>query len=318
MAVFTPVKESDLRAFLKSYELGELQSFEGIEQGVENTNFHVFTDMGRYVLTIFEKRVNPVDLPFFFGLTEHLSQHGIPCPAPIHRHDGGFIGTLCGKPAALVSYMKGKTLSENTLTISECEQIGRALANMHRTVQSFTMHRKNAASISSLIPLFERAKPRTDEIETGLASYIEEELGFLLDHWPRYLPKGVVHTDLFPDNAMAEDGILTGIIDFYFSCDDYLAYDLAIVINAWCFNEKQELQEDRLHALLSGYESIRPLDKAEKAKFPILCRAAAMRFLLTRLHDWLFHDPAHFVQPKDPKEYLKILRFHQNENILDR
>lgn len=318
MAVFTTIEKSDLDAFLQNYDLDALDSYKGIKQGVENTNYHVYTKCGHYILTIFEKRVDPVDLPFFFGLTEHLSRHGIPCPAPIHMHDGGTIGMLCGKPAALVTYMKGETLSESTLTVRECGQIGSILARMHNAVQSFDMRRKNMESLPSLLPLFERARPRAHEIEEHLAGTIDEELSFLMDHWPKYLPAGVVHTDLFPDNALAEDGELTGIIDFYFSCNDYLAYDLAIVINAWCFNGAQELQENRLRALLQGYESVRKLEKAEKEKFRILSRAAAMRFLLTRLHDWLFHEPAHFVTPKDPREYLKILRFHQNENILDR
>lgn len=314
MAVFTSVNENELRAFLKNYDLGELQSYEGIEQGVSNTNYHVFTDKGRYILTLFEERTSADDLPFFFAFKEHLAKYDIACPLPvgIKNKDGKIVGTLCSRPAAFNSFLEGTSVEEDDIAERHCKELGQVIARMHLAAQSFSFTRENDLDIKGWKDLLAKTMHQANLVEKGLSWFIAEELDFLEKNWPEALPRAVVHTDLFPDNVFFKEEKVSGIIDFYFSCNELLAYDLALVVNAWCFDTGWDFQPERFDALLEGYQKERPLEQAEKDALSVLCRGAAVRILMTRLHDWLFHNPEDFVKPKDPQEYIVKLRFHQN------
>lgn len=311
MAVYTKVSREELENFLGGYDVGKLLSFEGIEQGVENTNYHVFTEKDRYILTLFEKRVDPADIPFFFDFTSHLSKSGIACPWTVSDKEGKFVGSLCGKPAALISFLAGKGLETSGISVSHCSQLGLALARMHCAAETFPLKRKNSVTLKEWKELAAKTRDRADEVEKGLASFVEEELLWLERNWPSGLPQAVVHADVFPDNVFFDNGNFAGVIDFYFSCTDFLAYDLALVINAWCFDMEWCFVPERLDALLSSYESVRPLTEDESKVLETLCRGAAMRILMTRLHDWVFHPSGAIVTPKNPAEYISKLRFHQ-------
>ncbi|MGD9507169.1 MAG: homoserine kinase [Geminicoccaceae bacterium] len=309
MAVYTHVGADELRAFLSDYELGALVACEGISEGVENSNFRLDTERGRFILTIYEKRVDPGDLPFFLGLMEHLASRGLPCPLPVHARDGRALRRLAGKPAAIVSRLEGKW--PRRLVVAHCAELGEALAAMHLAATDFTLTRANALSFAGWRTLFEGSRARADEVEAGLAQEIAAELGDLAACWPRELPAGVIHADLFPDNAFFAGDRLTGIIDFYFACNDLLAYDVAICLNAWCFEPDHSFNITKARALLQGYRRRRAMSEAEIAALPVLARGSALRFLMTRLYDWLHRVEGAKVVPKDPREYLRKLRFHR-------
>ncbi len=309
MAVYTRVDREQARAFLESYDLGELLVLEGICQGVENSNYLVVTARGRFILTIYEKRVAREDLPFFLGLMDHLAARGVPCPVPIHGRDGRALRELAGKPAALVSFLEGR--SPARIHPEHCRALGAALARLHLAGRDFPMHRDNALGRASWRPLFESCRARADEVERGLEGELDRELRDLARCWPQGLPEGIIHADLFPDNVFFDDYRVSGLIDFYFACNDLLAYDLAICMNAWCFERSSEFNITKARALLRGYRSERPLTPAEIEALPVLARGAAVRFLLTRLYDWLNPAPGALVRPKDPMEYVKKLRFHR-------
>lgn len=309
MAVYTPVEQEDLLSFLEAYDLGEVTAFKGIAEGVENSNFFLETEKGRYILTLYEKRVDAGDLPFFIGLMEHLAAAGIPCPTPIHARDGASLRELNGRPAAIISFLKG--LSPQRPKVFHCAELGRALAQFHLASSTFELKRPNALSIDGWGALLEATVDRADEVRPGLAADISEEFGHLMDAWPTNLPWGVIHADLFPDNVFFVGEQLSGVIDFYFACNDALAYDLAICMNAWCFERDNSLNITKARALLASYESVRPLTAEEREALPILARGCCLRFLLTRLFDWLNHPPGAMVTPKDPLEYWQRLRFHQ-------
>ncbi|MCW2286110.1 homoserine kinase type II [Rhodoblastus acidophilus] len=309
MAVYTDVTDEALYAFLSDYTLGPALSFKGIAEGVENSNYLLHCQAGYFILTLYEKRVNPADLPFFLGLMEHLSARGLTCPVPVKRRDGGALGELAGRPAALVTFLDG--VSTRKPDANHCLETGRALAQLHLDGEGFELHRDNALSLPHWRPLFETSREQADSVAPGLASEIARELDALEADWPRDLPKGVIHADLFPDNVFFIGKKLSGLIDFYFACDDSFAYDLAICLNAWCFEPGGAFNATKGRALLQGYESVRRLDAAERAALPILSRGAAMRFLLTRLYDWLNVPPGALVKPKNPLDYLTRLRFHQ-------
>ncbi len=316
MAVFTKINDAQLSEFLARYDLGVLQSFEGIRQGVENSNYHVFTDKGHYILTLFEGRVNPDDLPFFFAFTEHLNDHGIACPRAYPGRDGQIIGTLAAHPAAIVSFLSGRDVKAQQITPDHCRQVGATLAKMHLAGRNFPLQRTNAMGLPAWERLAGKTRARANEVESGLQELVETEISYLRQHWPREgLPRAAAHLDLFPDNVLFNESQLTGVLDFYFSGTDYMAYDLALVINAWCFDENNELDTERLGALIKAYEAVRPLEPAERENLPLLGRGAAMRILMTRLHDWLYRNPESFVEPKDPREYSAKLRFHRDETI---
>ncbi len=309
MAVYTEVADSDLEEFLKSYDLGAVLSFKGIAEGVENSNFLLRTEAGAFILTLYEKRVAMADLPFFLGLMEHLSGRGISCPLPDRGRDGEALRRLAGRPAAIISFLDG--ISVRRPQVSHCAALGPALANMHAAGRGFPLRRANALSLDGWPGLVEMSAARADSVEPGLAALISAELTFLESNWPRGLPEGVIHADLFPDNVFFLKERLSGIIDFYFACNDLLAYDLAVCLNAWCFEPDRSFNVTKGRTLIQAYEGVRRLEPAEREALPVLARGAALRFLLTRLYDWLSVPAGALVTPKDPLEYARKLRFHQ-------
>jgi len=309
MAVYTDIRDDELRAFLEGYDIGSLHALKGIAEGVENSNWLLMTDAGSFIMTLYEKRVDPADLPFFLGLMQHLSARGINCPNPVPLRSGQLLGRLAGRPAAIVTFLDG--FSVRRPTPAHCRQVGDVLAAMHLAGADFGIRRVNALSLPGWRPLFARCGARAEEVEPGLGALIEAELGFLEANWPSGLPSGVIHADLFRDNVFFLNDQLSGVFDFYFACDDLYAYDVAICMNAWCFEPDWSFNVTKARALLEGYCARRPLSAAEFEALPVLSRGSAMRFLLTRLYDWLNVPPGALVTPHDPREYLAKLRFHQ-------
>ena len=309
MAVYTDVTDEALFAFLAAYDLGAVLSFKGIAEGVENSNFLLNCEGGHLILTLYEKRVNAADLPFFIGLMEHLAAKGLSCPLPVKKRDGKALGELAGRPAAIVTFLDG--VSTRKPQAQHCFETGRALAELHLDAEGFALSRPNALSLDHWPALFQSCGDGADKVAPGLAREIASELDALQRQWPCDLPQGVIHADLFPDNVFFIGEKLSGLIDFYFACNDALAYDLAICLNAWCFEADASFNATKGRALLQGYESRRKLNKEERLALPILARGAALRFLLTRLYDWLNVPPGALVRPKNPLEYLDRLRFHQ-------
>ena len=314
MAVYTDVSADDLGQFLAGYELGELLSYKGIAEGVENSNFLVHAGRGHYILTLYEKRVAVGDVPFFLALMEHLHARGITCPQPVKNRQGETLGKLCGRPAAIVTFLDGMWMRRPDA--KHCAAVGEALARMHLAGADFTRKRRNALSVAGWRPLYEHAAARADEVQHGMSATIEKELSLLEESWPRDLPQGVIHADLFPDNVFFLGEKLSGLIDFYFACSDTLAYDVAICLNAWCFEPDHSYNITKGRNLLTCYTATRPLSDAELDALPLLARGAAMRFLLTRLVDWLNVPQGALVRPKNPLEYFRKLRFHQKATSL--
>lgn len=315
MAVYTEVTDEELGAFIDRYSIGQLLSYKGIAEGVENSNYLVHTESGFYILTLYEKRVDPADLPFFLDLKKHLASKGFSCPSPVATRDGAVLGTLAGRPAAIVTFLDGMWVKRPQ--VHHCNMLGAAMAQMHLAAADFDMTRKNALDVTGWRPLFDMSAERADTVCDGLAKLIADDLDFLEANWPQDLPRGVIHADLFPDNVFFLQDELSGLIDFYFACTDTLAYDLAICLNAWCFEHDGSFNVTKAQAMLKGYTSVRPLSDEEFNALPILARGAALRFLLTRLYDWLNVPEGALVTPKDPMEYVKKLRFHQDATTPD-
>ncbi len=309
MAVYTDVSFEELETLLADYDLGSPLSFKGIAEGVENSNFALSTDRGAYILTLYEKRVREADLPFFLGLMEHLSTKGISCPLPVRSKSGALWATLNRRPAALLTYLNG--LSLRRPDAAHCDAVGRALAELHAAGADFSLRRPNALSIGAWRELALSVLDGADGVQQGLRTLIEEALKRLEGAWPSGLPSGVIHADLFPDNVLFMNGQVSGLIDFYFACDDAYAYDLAVMLNAWCFENDGAYNITKGRALLASYRRQRELTQAERDAFPILARGSALRFLLTRLYDLINHDPMALVRPKDPRDFAKRLRFHE-------
>ena len=310
MAVYTDVAADELAEFLGRYDIGELLSYKGIAEGVENSNFLLHARGGYFILTLYEKRVARDDLPFFLGLMTHLARHGISCPQPLKNRSGEALGTLAGRPAAIINFLEG--VWPRKPNASHCAGVGEALARMHLAGGDFAMSRANALSVSGWRPLFDQAQSRADEVQPGLRDFIAAELDHLESGiWPKNLPQGVIHADLFPDNVFFLGEELSGIIDFTFACNDCLAYDVAICLNAWCFESDYSFNVTKARAFLNGYSRERELSDAEQHALPLLARGAALRFLLTRLVDCLNVPPGALVRPKDPLEYVRKLRFQQ-------
>lgn len=309
MAVYTEVSDGELAAFLEAYDIGRATSFKGIAEGVENSNYLLLTDRGPYILTLYEKRVAPADLPFFLGLIEHLAARGVPCPTPIHGRDGTVLRELCGRPAAITSFLTG--VWPQRPAPYHCSALGGALAQMHLAGQSYDKTRVNALSVAGWRTIYERCADRADEVAPGLAAELGEELADLERRWPSDLPAGVIHADLFPDNVFFQDRTLSGLIDFYFACSDFFAYDLAVCLNAWCFEADVSFNVTKARVMIAAYRKVRACSTAEIEALPLLARGVAIRFLLTRLYDWLHRVDGALVKPKDPLEYLKKLRFHR-------
>ncbi len=309
MAVYTEVSDEELVAFVGQYDIGEVVACKGIAEGVENSNFLLQTDRDLHILTIYEKRVLAADLPFFLGLLDHLASRAIPCPTPLAGRDGAVLRSLADKPAAIVTFLKG--VWPKRPAPGHCSEVGAALARMHLAGRDFELARANSLSLAGWQPLVEATAPHADEVMAGLAAEIEREYEELREHWPEDLPSGVIHADLFPDNVFFLSEELSGLIDFYFACNDAFAYDLAICLNAWCFEHETEFNITKARRLLSGYRDVRAIEPAELEALPWLARGAALRFFLTRLYDWLNQVDGAMVKPKDPLEYLAKLRFHR-------
>ncbi|BCP52582.1 homoserine kinase [Kaistia sp. 32K] len=309
MAVYTEIADDELACFIEGYDIGSVLSLKGIAEGVENSNYLLVTDAGPHILTLYEKRVDPNDLPFFVGLMEHLAARGIICPQPVRNREGHALGTLAGRPAAIVTFLQGMWVRRPRA--DHCLAVGGALAKLHIAGEGFELTRHNALTVDGWRPLFDRASARADEVLPGLAADIAAELDILEAAWPTDLPRGVIHADLFPDNVFFLHDALSGLIDFYFACNDFLAYDAAVCLNAWCFEPDGSLNVTKARALLNGYQKVRPFTPEELQALPLLARGSALRFLLTRLYDWLNVPPGALVAPKDPLEYWKKLRFHR-------
>ncbi len=309
MAVYTEVTDEELQDFIGTYDVGRLLSFKGIAEGVENSNFLVHTDKASYILTLYEKRVDPDVLPYFLNLLQHLAGKGLSCPTPVPSRDGKLLGTLAGRPAALVTFLEGMWVKRPR--VEHCAGLGKAMAELHIDGQDYDGFRTNALNVAGWRPLFEQCGDRSDTVHPGLGDEITRELAHLEATWPSDLPHGVIHADLFPDNVFFLGNELSGLIDFYFACNDAFAYDIAICLNAWCFEIDLSFNVTKARALLKGYTSVRQLDSNEYDALPTLCRGAALRFLLTRLYDWLSVPEGALVTPKNPLEYLKKLKFHQ-------
>jgi homoserine kinase type II len=309
VAVYTDFSDEEFAAFMEGYDLGAVLSLKGIAEGVENSNYLLVTETGQFILTLYEKRVDPADLPFFLGLMEHLSARGITCPLPVHDRNGEALGRLANRPAAIVTFLQGMWVRRPHAR--HCAAVGAAQARLHLAGEGFALKRPNALSVAGWRPLFEMCDGRADEVLNGLGGEIARDLDFLEANWPRDLPEGVIHADLFPDNVFFLRDELSGIIDFYFACNDMLVYDLAITLNACCFEIDMSLNVTNARALLAAYSAVRPLSAAEINALPILAHGAALRFLLTRLYDWLTVPEGALVNPKNPIEYYKKVRFHR-------
>lgn len=310
MAVYTEIEDDALINFITDYDIGEVLSCKGIAEGIENSNFIVTTTSGPYILTLYEKRVKIEDLPFFLGLMDHAAAHGIPCPVPLRTKTGETLRELAERPAALVSFLAG--MWPRRPAADHCRQVGEALAQFHLATTGFHLKRPNALGSDAWRPLLAASGDDADTVKPGLSKTLTTALDGLLDDWPQDLPRGVIHADLFPDNVFFRSDYLSGMIDFYFACNDQWAYDIAVCLNAWCFEPDLSFNVTKARRLLRGYQGVRALDPAEIAALPKLAEGASMRFLLTRLYDWLNTPEDAFVTPKDPIEYLKKLEFHQS------
>ncbi|MXV44712.1 homoserine kinase [Saccharibacter sp. 17.LH.SD] len=314
MAVYTDVGEEMLRHFLQSYELGELQSFHGIAEGIENSNFRLVTDKGTFILTLFERRMDPQELPWFLGFMGHLAREGISCPLPIAGRDGNALRSLAGRPAVIVTFLPGTSLDQPDQ--HACEELGRMMARLHVSGKGYVPVRRNALDPQGWKALLARCSSGGEPRVEVLISEAHQALQRLMAQWPEsdMLPRGQIHADLFPDNVFFQDGRLSGVIDFYFACTDFLAYDIAICLNAWCFENEEQYRPEWAQALLSGYESVRQLTVQEREALPLLCQGAALRFLLTRLYDWVHTPEDALVTRKDPWAYQRRLAFFMGRN----
>jgi len=315
MAVYTPITKEKLSSFLKNYNIGSLENFKGVLEGVENTNFKITTSQNTFILTIFEKRVKEQELPFFIELQNHLSHKNIKCPSPIPNRDGQYINTIEDKPCVLMSFLDGKNI--NNITSYHCHQIGELTAKIHIHTKDFTATRKNGLHQKDWRNIFSKCQNSKDGRYGELYQIIEQELQYLDKNWPSNLSTGIIHGDLFPDNVFFIDSNVSGLIDFYFSCNDFYAYELAITTNAWCFHKKESFNKENFDSLIKGYQQHVNISNDEKNHFNILLRGAAMRILVTRLYDQLYHTDGAMVVPKDPFEFFNILKWHQNNSIFD-
>ena len=311
MAVYTNLNNEQISDFLKIYKIGKLISFTGITEGIENSNFHLKTSCGEFILTIFEKRVNKKDLPFFINVMIHLSDKEFFCPRPISDANDNYLQELLGKPAIIVQFLQGK--SKTKITLEDCFKVGSKIASMHIKTDDFSLERKNSLSIDGWKKLLKECHetiPDTilNKIDPNILDEIQNAFNYCEKHWPFNLPKGFIHADMFPDNVFFQENEVSGLIDFYFSCTDILAYDLAIAINAWCFDNELFFNKDKYQYLLDGYNTQRKLSTDEIFYLPLLSKAASIRFLLTRLYDWVHTPKDADVLPKNPSEYINKLK----------
>ena len=313
MAVYTKLSENNLKDFFSKYNLGKLLKFQGIQEGIENSNYFVKTDSGKFILTVYEKRVEEKDLPFFMGLMKNIFNENFPSPEPIINKNGNYITEIFGKKAAVVSFLEGA--SKKNLTPDNCHEVGIYTAKLHTITKNLNIKRTNRLSVNSWRLIYRKIQRDCSKIYPDLTKIIERNLEVIEDQWPKNIPRGIIHADLFPDNIFFKGSKLTGIIDFYFSCYDFYALEIAICLNALCFegkNENLSFNVTKAKKFIDGYSSIRKLTEEEKESLKILCHGAAMRFLLTRVFDYLNLTEDALVKIKDPVEYLKRLEFHNS------
>jgi len=309
MAVYTDITDLELDAFLADYALGRPLSFKGIAEGVENSNFLLETETGRYLLTVFERRVSAGDLPFFLGLMQWLASRGYPSAPPIADRAGETLKTLRGKPAAVVAFLPG--LSVRRPTVEACREAGEGLGWLHIAADGFGGRRANDLGQGAWGPLAARLAGAAEALKPGLAAVIAADVDAIADAWPAGLAEGIVHADYFPDNVFFQRGRFAGAIDFYFAAWDAQAYDIGVALNAWCFEADGSFNVTAARAFIEGYQRRRTLSPAERAALPVLARGAAMRFFLTRLNDWGATPAGALVRPKDPLEYERKLAVHR-------
>ena len=309
MAVFTKLEKQEIEDFLKNFSIGDLISFEGIVKGTENSNFKIITSKNKYILTILEKRVEEEDLPFFMSLQNELVEHGFNCPKPIKNNKNLVINKLKNKNAVIISFLDGENLSK--IMPENCYELGSKIAEFTNITKNLKLSRANSLNYDSWLKIFESFKNINDNSYEEYFAILNEELIFLKNNWPNNLPKAIIHADLFVDNVLFKNNKISGIIDFYFSCNDFIAYELALTANDWCFNTDGTFNLDNFNSLIMGYNNISSLNSEEKASMNVLFRGAAVRILVTRLYDKIFHPNEGLNELKDPEEYLKILKWHQ-------
>ena len=309
MAVYTDITDDELSALLAGFDLGRPLAFKGIAEGVENSNFLLETERGRFILTVYERRVRAEDLPYFLGVMGHLADHGYPSARPMADRQGRVLQRLRGKPAAIVEFLTG--LSVRRPTAAHCKEAGRGLAQLHLAGADFGQVRENDLGQAGWGPLFARLHADAEGLKPGLAAVIQGDLDRLASAWPTSLPGGLIHADYFPDNVFFRDGAFAAAIDYYFACTDAYAYDVAVALNAWCFEPDGSFNVTSAHAFVAGYEQARRLSAQERAALPVLAHGAAMRFFLTRLADWGATPAGALVRPKDPMEYERKLAVHR-------
>ena len=313
MAVYTKLSENNLKDFFSKYNLGKLLNYKGIQEGIENSNYFIKTDTGKFILTIYEKRVEAKDLPFFMGLMKNIFNENFPSPEPIINKNGNYITEIFGKKAAVVSFLEG--FSKKNLTPDNCHEVGIYTAKLHMITKNLNIKRTNRLSVNSWRLIYGKIQKDCSKIYPDLTKIIETNLEIIENNWPKNIPCGIIHADLFPDNIFFKGNKLTGIIDFYFSCYDFYALEIAICLNALCFegkNENLSFNVTKAKKFIDGYSSVRKLAEEEKESLKILCQGAAMRFLLTRVFDYLNLTEDALVKIKDPVEYLKRLEFHDS------
>ena len=315
MAVYTKIDQSEIISITKKFKLNKIIKFQGIKKGIENTNYLLKTKKNKYILTIFEKRVKKKDLPFFMKLMDKLNSYNISCPKPLKNKNGKYLTLIKKKTACIVTFVNGQ--DKKTLNIQNCYKIGKNIAKLHRTSKKIKLFRKNSMSINSLGPLLKSIKFKSKNISPNLQSVLTQSLNKIKKDWPKKLPKGIIHGDLFIDNIFFKKNKFAGFIDFYFSCTDYFMYELAICVNALCFDKKNNkfiINNKKIKSLIKGYESVKKISLKEKNSLNILCRGAALRYLLTRVYDY-FNTPKNaLIKIKDPKEYFQKLIIHNNLN----
>lgn len=312
MAVYTKITKNELNTLLKNYNIGSVSNLEGITAGVENTNYCLVTTTNqKYIFTIYEKRVSEKDLPYYLKLTKHLNKNDILCPKPIYNNDNSLISYIKNKPCAIVTFLEGKNIFN--IEDRHIKELGEYIAKMHLKGQNFNMEKENSISLKNWILLFDELKEKIKSIEENLDTKIETCLNFLKKNWPQDLPSGVIHGDIFPDNVLFENNKISGIIDFYFTCNDFLIYDLAICINSWCFENECQLNKKKVNLLISSYNKVRNISEKELESLHILCLGSALRFFLTRFYDYAYyHNTQAEVNLHDYMEYLLKFKFHSN------
>lgn len=308
MAVYTTIDDHEIASLLEAYDIGQLLSLAGIAEGVENSNFILRTTKDTFILTLYEKRTNAADLPFFMALKHHLSNAGLNCPLPIADKSGQVLQKIAGRPGAIFSFLDG--VSYRKPSAEHCRNLGVILAEMHSKTADFTGTRANALGPDSWQALLASIDHDPQDLPSGLRAKTKEILDDVIAKWPTDLPQGIIHADLFPNNVMFVGDELTGVIDFYFACSDILAYDLAICLNSWCFEQDGTFNVTKSAAMIAGYQSVRTLQDDEIAALPRLCTGSAIRFFLTRLYDWINTPKDALVKPHDPMEYWAKIRFH--------